>query len=495
MLASYLVAVLAGFVALNIGADIAARARKAEKVTWILVGAFAMGIGVWGMHFTGMLAFHLPIPVSFDVVVTAVSLIPAVLAGIVVLTLMGRPRVGRREVYWGGLLMGGGIGAMHYTGMAAMEMPATLLYRPGWFAASIVIAVILAVVALSVRVLVDRGRRWPQVAGALVMGLAVVGMHYAAMVGAEFYPHAPSVHPTHPSVPHEVLGAAAIATAVLIMMIALAVSAASRRTATALHAKAVLDTTVDAVITIDEHGTIESFNHAAERIFGHASDEMVGHNVSRLMPEPFRSAHDGYLDAYLKTGERRIIGVGREIECLRKDGSRFPADLAVSEVVFGGRRTFTGIVRDISRRRRAETELRAAKTAAEKASAAKELLVANMSHELRTPLNAIIGYSDLLIDDGLEAEAASIRADLVNIKAAGHRLLGMVDAVLLLTDVGAEGPNVVPERVDVRALLDAAAGAAAPLAKKNRNVFRIGCPEDMPAVTTDRTKLARKTHR
>ncbi len=122
-------------------------------------------------------------------------------------------------------------------------------------------------------------------------------------------------------------------------------------------ARAVLETTVDGIITINDRGRIDTFNPAAERIFGYAAAEVTGLNVSVLMPEPYHSEHDGYLQAYRETGRRRIIGIGREVTGRRKDGSTFPMDLAVSETPTPGRLLFTGIVRDISERRALEWEL------------------------------------------------------------------------------------------------------------------------------------------
>ncbi|MFB6247339.1 MAG: PAS domain S-box protein [Salinibacter sp.] len=123
------------------------------------------------------------------------------------------------------------------------------------------------------------------------------------------------------------------------------------------RAQAVLETTVDGIVTIDEDGVVESFNPAAEEIFGYDAEEVVGENIGMLMPAPHREQHDEYLRSYHETGRRKIIGVGREVTGRRKDGSTFPMDLAVSEVELGDRTIFTGIVRDISERRRLEKEI------------------------------------------------------------------------------------------------------------------------------------------
>jgi len=123
------------------------------------------------------------------------------------------------------------------------------------------------------------------------------------------------------------------------------------------RAQAILETTVDGIITIDAEGTIESFNPAAENIFGYDAEEVIGKDVKVLMPSPHREQHDEYLRSYHETGRRKIIGIGREVTGKRKDGSTFPMDLAVSEVELGDRTIFTGIVRDISERRRLEKEI------------------------------------------------------------------------------------------------------------------------------------------
>ncbi len=123
------------------------------------------------------------------------------------------------------------------------------------------------------------------------------------------------------------------------------------------HLSSIVNSLVDGLITIDKHGLMQSFNPAAVRIFGYAPDEVIGRNVKMLMPEPYHSEHDGYLQHFHDTGEKKIIGIGREVEGRRKDGSIFPMDLAVTEVSLDGSSGFVGIVRDITERKLAEEQL------------------------------------------------------------------------------------------------------------------------------------------
>ncbi len=121
--------------------------------------------------------------------------------------------------------------------------------------------------------------------------------------------------------------------------------------------EAILETTVDGIITINERGDIETFNKAATEIFGYQPSEAIGRNISLLMPDPFKSEHDDYLQNYLDSGQKKIIGIGRQVTGKRKDNTLFPMDLSVSEVQFDGERRFTGIVRDISERLKLEKEI------------------------------------------------------------------------------------------------------------------------------------------
>ncbi len=187
---------------------------------------------------------------------------------------------------------------------------------------------------------------------------------------------------------------------------------------------AILSAAVDGIITINEHGIVKGFNRAAERLFGYRADEVIGRNVSMLMPEPHRSKHDGYLKHYLKTGQARVIGIGREVEGQRKDGSTFPMDFSVGEALHNGTRTFTGIVRDITDRKRTESELRSAKEQAERAILSQSKFLAAASHDLRQPVQALTLFTSALAAKLKGAPASALLEDMK----------GSVDALTMLLD-------------------------------------------------------------
>lgn len=145
---------------------------------------------------------------------------------------------------------------------------------------------------------------------------------------------------------------------------------------------AIVDNTVAGIITIDENGTVETFNRACEEIFGYESKDVVGRNVKMLMPDPYHSEHDGYLKNYHATGERKIIGNGREVEGRRKNGAVFPMQLSVSGVDIGNRKIYSGVVRDLSESKQMDIM--------------KDEFISSVNHELRTPLTSIQGSLGLL---------------------------------------------------------------------------------------------------
>jgi two-component system, LuxR family, sensor kinase FixL len=155
--------------------------------------------------------------------------------------------------------------------------------------------------------------------------------------------------------------------------------------------RAIIESAVDGIVLIDRRGRIEFFNPAAERLFGYRSDEVVGHNVSRLMPSPYSEEHDHYLKRYQMTGERRIIGIGREVVGRRKDGTTFPLHLSVGELSLEGETKFTGIIRDLTDRVRLEQKLRE-----ESGLVRVGELAAVLAHEVKNPLAAVSGAIQML---------------------------------------------------------------------------------------------------
>ena len=161
-----------------------------------------------------------------------------------------------------------------------------------------------------------------------------------------------------------------------------------------LRLRALLDTLPDGVIVIDETGLIQSCSSSAERLFGYTEAEILGRNVSLLMPSPYREAHDGYLERYLRTGERRIIGIGRVVVGLRKSGETFPMELGIGEFPHGGRRFFTGFVRDLTERQRTEKRVQDLQSELLHVSRLSTMgqMASTLAHELNQPLTAITNY-------------------------------------------------------------------------------------------------------
>ncbi|HMS83962.1 MAG TPA: PAS domain S-box protein [Nitrospira sp.] len=230
-----------------------------------------------------------------------------------------------------------------------------------------------------------------------------------------------------------------------------------------LHA--IVDYAVDGIITIDERGTIESFNPAAERLFGYPTAEVIGQNVTRLIPDPDHSEHDGYVTWHRQTEQARVIDSGVEVVGRRKNGSTFPLDLTLSETRLGERRVFTGILRDITERKLAEHRLEHAALVMERrsreladaneqalsATKAKSEFLTSMSHEIRTPMNAIIAMADLLLETPLSTE----QQEYVNrFSRAATNLLDLINAILDISKIEAGHVELESIAFDIYDLLD-----------------------------------------
>jgi len=219
------------------------------------------------------------------------------------------------------------------------------------------------------------------------------------------------------------------------------------------HLRSVVENAVDAIININGIGTIISYNSAASTLFGYSTEEVIGKNVSMLMPEPYHSAHDGYLKNYLDSGEAKVIGTSREVEGCRKDGSTFPLRLAVSKTETSEGLSFTGIIRDLTLEKEAELRLRIAKQEAEKANQAKSDFLASMSHELRTPMNAIIGFTQLMETSPTDPPSERQKEYLGLVVKSGNHLLELINQVLDLSKIEAGRLEVEKTDVDIVPLI------------------------------------------
>lgn len=184
------------------------------------------------------------------------------------------------------------------------------------------------------------------------------------------------------------------------------------------HVRSILATVPDAMVVIDARGAILSFSAAAEKMFGFSEAEVVGENVSMLMPSPDRERHDGYLENYRRTGERKIIGIGRVTTARHRDGYTFPIELAVGEAWIGDRRIFTGFIRDLTERQRAELRLQDLQSELAHVGRVSEMgtLASSLAHELNQPLAAVANYCesarDLLAGDPDAETLAMVREAL-----------------------------------------------------------------------------------
>jgi two-component system sensor kinase FixL len=192
------------------------------------------------------------------------------------------------------------------------------------------------------------------------------------------------------------------------------------------HLRSILETAPDAIVVIDEEGCMLSFSASAERMFGYSEGEVLGENVSILMPSPDRERHDGYLHRYMRTGERRIIGIGRVLTARHRDGTTFPIELSVGEARIGDDRVFTGFIRDLTERQQAELRIHDLQSVLAHVQRVSEMgtLATSLAHELNQPLTAIANYVETandLLENPDEEAIATVREALTESAAQSVR--------------------------------------------------------------------------
>src|SRR2546426_521171 len=495
---SVVIAMLASYAALDLaGRTTAARGRV--RLAWLVGGATAMGVGIWSMHYIGMLAFTLPVPVLYDWPTVLLSLVAAIFAAAVALFVVSRQRMGWLQALTGSAIMGSGIATMHYTGMAAMRLSAMCSYDPLLLTLSVVLAIVISLVALWLTFRFREDRKatgWGKTASAIVMGAAIPVMHYTGMAAARFTPSTLIPDTSH-AVSTSSLGIAGVsAVTVLVLGVAVLTSAVDRRfSAQTLklreHEKrvmAITETAPDAIVSADSDGHITYFNPAAERIFGYSSAEASGQPLTLLMPERFHSAHREGLQRFLATREASVELVGK-----RKNGVEFPVSLSLSNWETGGETFFTGIFQDITERKQAEKKFRGLLEAAPDAMAVvnqedmlvsirditerkraedkiqdlsketerrnAELIAVNkemesfsysVSHDLRAPLRAIDGFSLALLEDCQDRLGPAEKEHLQRVRAATTRMGQLIEDMLTLARTARR--EMVYQRVDLSRL-------------------------------------------
>jgi len=256
------------------------------------------------------------------------------------------------------------------------------------------------------------------------------------------------------------------------------------QTAGEANFRALLQAAVDAIILIDGDGRILAFNAAAERIFGYPEAEMLGRDVAMLMPEPYCSQHAQYMSRYLRTGERRIIGIGREVEALNRDGEVFPIELAVGQVDTPGPPRFVGIVRDVSARKRAEQETRELQDRLVRVGRFSTMgeMAAGLAHEINQPLSAITTYAqaaDRLLEQPVDEERAEeFRLVCRKISDQAHRAGEVIRRLRGFLRLHSSGRA----RLDCNAMIREIMMLAELDARSNDVPLQIDYADDLPAV-------------
>jgi PAS domain S-box-containing protein len=431
---SVLIATIGAYVAVEIAQRVRAAGRD-RRLFWISGGAVAMGLGIWSMHFVGMLALRLPVLVWYDALLLSLSFVAAVVGCGIAFIIFNRATVGSGLLVLASIFMGFAIAGMHYIGMAAMRMSSHVIYDPVIVAASVGVAIIGSFLALAlIRNLIATSsapRAWLKKAGAsLVMGFAVAGMHYTGMAAALFTPGPAGWRPTdHLVLGTYTLGLVVGATSVVLLGIALAATQFERWTLkTRGRFENLLELSPQVVWFAGADGQTTYFNPYWYEYTGLSEKRALGDGwISAIHPEDRERVAESWQAAVNE-------GTNYEIELrLRGRDDKYCWFLARSRPArdeSGRVDAWLGIAVDIEERKKAEEEAWAA-------SQAKSEFLASMSHELRTPLNAIGGYAELLalgIRGPLNADQAQ---DIARIRRSQQHLLTLIQDVLNFAKVDA----------------------------------------------------------
>ncbi|HSH86462.1 MAG TPA: PAS domain S-box protein [Methylophilus sp.] len=332
----------------------------------ILASSVSLGAGIWAMHFIGMLAYEICTKVTYNPEVTMISMMPGILASYYALNLMTENRLDYPKLIKGGFSVGAGIGAMHYTGMLAMQMGPMLKFDLGWVLMSVVVVVSLATLSLWTGIFLNKTGKLPAkvsiALGGVLMGSAITAMHYTGMASARFIGKAqPGFDPADNQSISLALGITLVT--ILIGMIATAINVLisyrqimANIQASETRLSTILNTAVDGILTIDTSGRIISCNEVVEKLFGWHKSELEGKNMAMLLPKSDFSVH---LQHLRKRGKgAQVMDEGRDLDAIKKDGTQFPVRLAIGEVELPSEKLFVGFITDLTQRKAIEKAIR-----------------------------------------------------------------------------------------------------------------------------------------
>jgi two-component system, sensor histidine kinase and response regulator len=442
---SVAISTLASYAALDLAGRVTA-AHGAVRIAWLGGGACAMGMGIWAMHYIGMLACSLPVPVDYDWPIVAVSLLCAIFASGAALFVVSRQHMSKVEITLGSLTMGGGIAAMHYIGMAAMRLPATCRYSVPLVVLSIVLAVIISMVALWLAFALRGDRqndRAKKIAAAVVMGAAIPVMHYTGMAAANFFPSHMHFDLTN-AVSISTLGMTGITLVTLFVLgMTLLTSVVDRRFAEQTHKlestekryRQLVESAQVVLWRRDLHSSTFNFvNAEAEALFGYPLADWLTQPsfwIDHIYPDDRSAAEaccaQAALNGQPQQFEHRMIAANQEIIWMRTRVRVIAGSEDVKELF--------GVMVDISARRQAQE-------AAEAANRAKSEFLANMSHEIRTPMNGILGMTELTLETQL---SATQREYLLVVKSCADGLLSLLNDILDFSKIEAGKLSLDPQ--------------------------------------------------
>ncbi|WP_214700047.1 bifunctional diguanylate cyclase/phosphodiesterase [Exiguobacterium sp. s57] len=361
---SIAVAIFAAGVSLDISSHLK-YAKHASQHVWVVAGAFSLGLGIWAMHFIGMLAFHLQADVTYHFGIVLLSILPAVFASGLAFRIISQLETRPTQFIFVSFLISVGVVSMHYIGMESMQMNAVLTYDPVMWIASVLVAFAASLVGLYILFYIPNVSRfhWRRLASSVLIGVAVSGMHYVGMGAARFTPTEGVAQPLSGYAIDRTLLAYVIAASVITLF---GIMYISIRTASRIEAQSeelemkfesIIESASDAIIVADHNRIVIQWNRGATDLFGYTSKEVIGQSMATIIPERFREAHERGMKRYETTGEKRVIGQTVELIGLRKDGSEVPIEMSLGTWKTGKGIFFSSIIRDISERKRIEAQI------------------------------------------------------------------------------------------------------------------------------------------